>query len=66
MTPPYPVVELEEGVGEQLVLFSQEPIAALLLQLSSLLALRDKCLHLRVQAPHILLRVKEEREEGEI
>lgn len=46
------------------MLFSQEAVAALLLQLSLPLALRDERLHLRAQSDHILLCHRKQREEG--
>lgn len=60
----YPAVKLEESVVEHLVLFSQEAVAAFLLQLSLPLALRDKRLHLRAHSHHILLDHRGKREEG--
>lgn len=60
----YPAVKLEEGVVEHLVLFSQEAVAAFLLQLSLPLALRDERLHLRAQSHHILLGHRGKRKEG--
>lgn len=58
----YPAVKLEESVVEHLVLFSQEAVAAFLLQLSLPLALRDKHLHLGAQSDHILLCHREKKE----
>lgn len=46
------------------MLFSQEAVTALLLQLSLPLALRDERLHLRAQSDHVLLCHRKQREEG--
>lgn len=53
--PAHPAKKLQEGVGKQKVLLSQEAVAPLLFQFSCPLTLRHEGLHLRVQPVHALL-----------
>lgn len=54
-SPTHPAQELQESVGQQQVLLSQEAVAPLLFQLGCALTFRHEGLHLCVQPVHTLL-----------